>query len=74
VNALVRILRFVAAWLAPLTLAGAVAAYWLPELFLPFGQVFKWLFAITMLAPRRAPWPATSSSTWPAGRWPSPSP
>jgi len=49
-NLLIRGLRFLAAGLAPLTLAGAVAAFWLPELFLPFGQVFKGLFAITMFA------------------------
>ena len=42
--------RLIANGLAPLTLAGAIAAYFLPELFLPFKHVFKWLFAITMFA------------------------
>ncbi len=49
-NPLVRLLRLVASGLAPLTLAGAAGAWLLPELFLPFGHVFKWLFAITMFA------------------------
>ena len=44
------ILRLIANGLAPLTLLGAIAAYFLPEIFLPFKHVFKWLFAITMFA------------------------
>ncbi|MGW8228748.1 MAG: bile acid:sodium symporter family protein, partial [Gammaproteobacteria bacterium] len=44
------IFRLIANGLAPLTLLGAIAAYFLPELFLPFKHVFKWLFAITMFA------------------------
>ena len=42
--------RWIANGLAPLTLLGAIAAYFVPELFLPFKHVFKWLFAITMFA------------------------
>ncbi len=42
--------RLIANGLAPLTLLGAIAAYFLPELFLPLKHVFKWLFAITMFA------------------------
>lgn len=44
------IFRWIANGLAPLTLLGAIAAYFLPEVFLPFKHVFKWLFATTMLA------------------------
>jgi len=44
------IFRLIANGLAPLTLFGAIAAYFLPELFLPFKHVFKWLFATTMFA------------------------
>ena len=44
------LLRLIAHGLAPLTLFGAIAAYFLPDLFLPFKHVFKWLFAITMFA------------------------
>jgi len=36
--------------LAPLTLAGAVAAFFFPSLFLIFRDYFLWLFAATMLA------------------------
>jgi BASS family bile acid:Na+ symporter len=45
-----RLLRLIANGLAPLTLLGAIAAYFMPELFLPFKHVFKWLFAATMFA------------------------
>lgn len=44
------IFRWIANGLAPLTLLGAITAYFLPELFLPFKHVFKWLFATTMFA------------------------
>lgn len=44
------LLRLFTNGLAPLTLLGAFAAYLVPELFLPFKYVFKWLFAITMFA------------------------
>lgn len=44
------IFRWIANGLAPLTFLGAITAYFLPELFLPFKHVFKWLFAITMFA------------------------
>lgn len=44
------LLRLIANGLAPLTLAGAVAAYLEPGLFLVFKEVFLWLFAATMLA------------------------
>lgn len=36
--------------LAPLTLAGAIAAYFFPSLFLVFRDYFLWLFAATMFA------------------------
>ena len=49
-NPLVRLLRLLASGLAPLTLGGALMAYLLPDVFLPFGHVFKWLFAVTMFA------------------------
>lgn len=42
--------RLIANGLAPLTLAGAVLAFLVPEPFLLVGGVFKWLFATTMLA------------------------
>lgn len=45
-----RLLRLLANALAPLTLAGAAAAYLFPAWFLPFGDIFLWLFAATMLA------------------------
>jgi len=44
------LLRLIANGLAPLTLAGAVAAYLEPGLFLVFKDVFLWLFAATMFA------------------------
>lgn len=44
------LLRLIANGLAPLTLAGAVAAYLEPGLFLIFKDVFLWLFAATMFA------------------------
>lgn len=44
------IFRWITNGLAPLTFLGAITAYFLPELFLPFKHVFKWLFAITMFA------------------------
>ncbi len=45
-----RLLRLITNGLAPLTLLGAIAAYFMPELFLPFKHIFKWLFAATMFA------------------------
>ncbi len=47
---LISLFRLFTNALAPLTLAGAVAAYFFPEVFLPFKYVFKWLFAATMFA------------------------
>lgn len=47
---MIPLLRLIANGLAPLTLAGAVAAYLEPGLFLVFKDVFLWLFAATMLA------------------------
>lgn len=44
------ILRLIANGLAPLTLIGAILAYFMPEYFLIFGSIFKWLFAATMFA------------------------
>lgn len=44
------IFRLIANGLAPLTLIGAILAYFMPEAFLIFGSVFKWLFAATMFA------------------------
>lgn len=44
------LLRLIANGLAPLTLAGAIAAYLEPGLFLVFKDVFLWLFAATMFA------------------------
>lgn len=44
------VFRLIANGLAPLTLLGAVAAYLEPALFMPFKDVFLWLFAATMLA------------------------
>lgn len=44
------IVRLVANGLAPLTLGGAVLAFYLPDAFLFIGSIFKWLFATTMLA------------------------
>ena len=44
------ILRLIANNLAPLTLIAAVAAYFLPELFLPVKPMISWFFGATMLA------------------------
>ena len=44
------LLRLIANALAPLTLAGAVAAYLEPALWLPVKGFFLWLFAATMFA------------------------
>ncbi len=44
------IFRFIANGLAPLTLIGAILAYLMPDVFLIFGSIFKWLFAATMFA------------------------
>lgn len=44
------IFRLIANGLAPLTLIGAVLAYFMPETFLVFKSIFIWLFAATMLA------------------------
>ncbi|MDH5178981.1 MAG: bile acid:sodium symporter family protein [Gammaproteobacteria bacterium] len=44
------IFRFITNGLAPLTLIGAILAYFIPEMFLIFGSVFKWMFAATMFA------------------------
>ncbi len=44
------IFRLLANNLAPLTLIGAIAAYFEPALFMPFQAIFLWLFAATMLA------------------------
>ncbi len=49
-DAFVTLLRALANGLAPLTLAGAVAAYLYPPLFLGFKAGFQWLFAATMFA------------------------
>ncbi len=43
-------LRLISQGLAPLTLLGAVLAYWHPPLFLIFKDYFLWLFAATMFA------------------------
>lgn len=44
------IFRLIANGLAPLTLIGALLGYFMPETFLIFGGIFKWLFAATMFA------------------------
>ncbi|GAB6044006.1 bile acid:sodium symporter family protein [Endothiovibrio diazotrophicus] len=44
------ILRLIANNLAPLTLLAAVAAYFVPELFLPVKPLISWFFGATMLA------------------------
>ncbi|MCK5640280.1 MAG: bile acid:sodium symporter family protein [Gammaproteobacteria bacterium] len=44
------IFRLLANGLAPLTLLGAVSAYFFPELFLPIKHGFMWMFAATMFA------------------------
>lgn len=43
-------LRLISQGLAPLTLLGALLAYWHPPLFLIFKDYFLWLFAATMFA------------------------
>ncbi|MGD2138456.1 MAG: bile acid:sodium symporter family protein [Gammaproteobacteria bacterium] len=47
---ILRLCRFLAGQLAPLTLLGAVAAYLHPPLFLVFKASFLWFFAATMFA------------------------
>ena len=42
--------KFLSKHLAPLTLAGAIAAYLYPPAFMIFRDVFLWLFAATMFA------------------------
>lgn len=44
------LLRIIPAFLAPLTLLSALLAFFVPESFLPFGGVFRELFAATMFA------------------------
>ncbi len=44
------LMRILSTQLAPLTLAGAVLAYFYPPAFLIFSNTFLWLFAATMLA------------------------
>ena len=44
------IFRLITNGLAPLTLIGAILAYFMPEVFIIFGSIFKWLFAATMFA------------------------
>ena len=44
------IFRLIANGLAPLTLLGAITAYFEPALFMPFKDYFLWLFAATMFA------------------------
>ena len=44
------IFRLIAAGLAPLTLIGAIVAFFYPEVFLVFKHSFKWMFAATMFA------------------------
>lgn len=50
------IFRIISSQMAPLTLLGAIIAYFLPDIFTIFGEVvlglklFLWLFAITMFA------------------------
>lgn len=47
---MLKLLRFIASAMAPLTLLCAIAAYLVPQAFMPFGHVFKELFAATMFA------------------------
>ena len=47
---MITLLRLIANGLAPLTLLGAIAAYFAPGLFLPFKDVYLWLFAATMFS------------------------
>ncbi|MBD3669533.1 MAG: bile acid:sodium symporter family protein [Gammaproteobacteria bacterium] len=44
------IFRWIANALAPLTLIGALLAFWYPPAFLIFKHVFLWMFAATMFA------------------------
>jgi len=44
------IFRLITQFMAPLTLACAVLAFFVPEIFLVFGSIFLWLFAATMFA------------------------
>ena len=44
------IFKLIANALAPLTILGAILAYLVPELFMPIGPIFLWLFAATMFA------------------------
>ncbi|MBI5462152.1 MAG: bile acid:sodium symporter family protein [Gammaproteobacteria bacterium] len=44
------LLRFIANGLAPLTLLGAILAYFIPETFTWIAPGFQWLFAATMFA------------------------
>lgn len=45
-----RLFSWLTAAMAPLTLGGAVLAFWAPWLFVPVGPYLKWLFAVTMFA------------------------
>ncbi len=47
---MITLLRLIANGLAPLTLLGAIAAYLAPGIFLPFKDLYLWLFAATMFA------------------------
>ena len=47
---LMQAFKFIGNNLAPLTLLGALLAYWLPESFLIFKNVFLWMFAATMFS------------------------
>ena len=49
-NILLSVCRVLANQLAPITLAGAIAAYFHPPLFLVFRDSFLWFFAATMFA------------------------
>ena len=49
-NMLLAVCRFIAAQLAPITLLGAVIAYFYPPVFLVFKSSFLWFFAATMFA------------------------
>jgi len=49
-NMLVVICRFIADRLAPITLLGALVAYFYPPVFLVFKSSFLWFFAATMFA------------------------
>ncbi len=47
---LIKLCRFIANQLAPITLLGAIAAYLHPPLFMVFKSSFLWFFAATMFA------------------------